>query len=106
MDDLLVHGLKSDHMILFEHLLKTLLLHGLKFSPRKCQLFMKHLLYLSNVFNIENGVITITPMKIRMEAIQKLLPLTTVKACKSFCKSSKLPQPLLQRFAENTQANI
>ena len=33
MDDLLLHGLKSDHMILFEHLLKTLILHGLKFSP-------------------------------------------------------------------------
>ena len=46
MDDLLLHGLKSDHMILFEHLLKTLILHGLKLSPRKCQLFMKHLVYL------------------------------------------------------------
>ena len=85
-DDLLLHGLKSDHMILFEHLLKILILHGLKLSPRKCQLFMKHLLYLGNVFHIENGVITITPMKSRMEAIQKLLPPTTVKACKSFCK--------------------
>ena len=47
---------------------------------------MKHLVYLGNVFHIENGVITITPMKSRMEAIQKLLPLTRVKACKSFCK--------------------
>ena len=47
---------------------------------------MKHLVYLGNVFHIENGVITITPMKSRIEAIQKLLPLTTVKACKSFCK--------------------
>ena len=35
MDDLLLHGLKSDHMILFEHLLKTLILHGLKLSPQK-----------------------------------------------------------------------
>ena len=74
----IVDDLKSDHIILFEH--------GLKLSPRKCQLFMKHLVYLGNVFHIENGVITITPMKSRMEAIQKLLPLTTVKACKSFCK--------------------
>ena len=102
----IVDDLKSDHMILFEHLLKTLILHGLKLSPRKCQLLMKHLVYLGNVFHIENGVITITLMKIRMEAIQKLLPLTTVKACKSFCKSSRIPQPLLQRFAENTPANI
>ena len=35
--------------------------------------------------HIENGVITITPMKSRIEAIQKLPPPTTVKECKSFC---------------------
>ena len=34
MNDLLVHGLMSDHMILFEHLLKTLILHGLKLSSK------------------------------------------------------------------------
>ena len=46
---------------------------------------MKHLVYLGNVFHIEDGVITITPMKSRIEAIQKLLPPTTIKECKSFC---------------------
>ena len=35
-------------------------------------------------FHIEIGVITITPMKSRIEAIQKLLPPTTVKGCKGF----------------------
>ena len=35
---------------------------------------MNHLVYLGHVFHIENGLITITPMKSRMEAIQKLLP--------------------------------
>ena len=79
MDDLMLHGLKADHMQLFKQLLVSLILHGLKLSPRKCQLFMKHLVYLGNVFHIENGVITITPMKSRIEAIQKLLPPTTVK---------------------------
>ena len=85
MDDLMLHGLKANHMQLFKQLLVSLILHGLKLSPRKCQLFMKHLVYLGNVFHIENGVITITPMKSRIEAIQKLLPPTTVKECKSFC---------------------
>ena len=85
MDDLMLHGLKADHMQLFRQLLVSLILHGLKLSPRKCQLFMKHLVYLENVFHIENGVITITPMKSRIETIQKLLPPTTVKECKSFC---------------------
>ena len=74
MDDLMLHGLKADHMQLFKQLLVSLILHGLKLSPRKCQLFMKHLVYLGNVFHIENGVISITPMKSRIEAIQKLLP--------------------------------
>ena len=45
---------------------------------------MKHLVYLGKVFHIENGVITITPMKSRIEAIQKLPHPTTVKECKSF----------------------
>ena len=74
MDDLMLHGLKSDHMILFEQLLIVLISHGLKLSPRKCQLFMRHLVYLGNVFDIEEGVITITPIKSRIEAIQNCLP--------------------------------
>ena len=74
MDDLMLLGLKSDHMVLFEQLLISLISHGLKLSPRKCQLFMKHLVYLGNIFHIEIGVITITPMKSRIEAIQMLPP--------------------------------
>ena len=85
MDDLMLHGLKDNHMDLFKNLLVLLIVHGLKLSPRKCQLFMKHLVYLGNVFHIEDGVITITPMKSRIEAIQKLEHPTTVKGCKSFC---------------------
>ena len=63
-------------MQLFKQLLVSLILHGLKLSPRKCQLFMKHLVYLGKCF---------PHMKSRIEAIQKLLPPTTVKECKSFC---------------------
>ena len=85
MDDLLLHGLKSDHMLLLENLLIALVAHGLKLSPRKCQLFMRHLVYLGNVFHIKDGMITITPMESRIEAIQKLQAPSTAKACKSFC---------------------
>ena len=72
-------------MDLFTNLLVSLIVQGLKLSPRKCQLFMKHLVYLGNVFHIEDEVITIIPMKSRIEAIQKLEHPTTVKGCKSFC---------------------
>ena len=58
-------GLQCDHMVLFEISYFT----WLEAFPKKCQLFMKHLVYLGNVFHIEAGVITITPMKSRIEAI-------------------------------------
>ena len=45
----------------------------------------EHLVYLGNVFHIEDGVTTITHMKSRIEAIQKLPSPTTLKGCKSFC---------------------
>ena len=35
MDDLMLHGLKSDHMVLFEQLLVALKSHSLKLSPQK-----------------------------------------------------------------------
>ena len=35
MDDLMLHGLKANHMQLFKQLLVFLILHGLKLSPRK-----------------------------------------------------------------------
>ena len=75
----------SNYITLFENLLIALVAHGLKLSPRKCQLFMRHLLYLGNVFHIKDGMITITPMKCRIESIQKLQAPTTAKACKSYC---------------------
>ena len=62
MDDLMLHGLKNNHMDLFKNLLVLIIAHGLKLSPRKCQLFMKHLVYLGNVFHIKDGVITHHPL--------------------------------------------
>ena len=59
--------------------------HGLKLSPKKCQLFMKHLVYMENVFHVNGFTISITPLQSRVEAIQKLQPPTNVKGCKSSC---------------------
>ena len=39
MDDLMLHGLKSQHMALFEHLLTSLISHGLKLSSQKVPTF-------------------------------------------------------------------
>ena len=43
MDDLMLHGSKADHMQLFKQLLVSLISHGLKLSPRKCQLLYETL---------------------------------------------------------------
>ena len=86
MDDLLIHGMKGNHMDRLEALFKAMIKHGLKLSPKKCQLFMKHLVYMGNVFHIDGSTISIIPLQSRIEAIQKLQPPTNVKGCKSFCE--------------------
>ena len=85
MDDLLIHGFKANHLDRLEALFKALIKHGLKLSPKRCQLFMKHLTYMGNVFHINGSTISITPLQSRVEAIQRLQPPTNVKGCKSFC---------------------
>ena len=85
MDDLLIHSLKRDHMSRLRVLMKALIKHGLKLSPKKCQLFMTELVYMGNVFTIKDKRMTITPIKSRVDAIAKLPPPKTVKECKMFC---------------------
>ena len=62
MDDLLIHGMKGNHIDRLEALFKAMIQHGLKLSPKKCQLFMKHLVYMGNVFHIDSSTISITPL--------------------------------------------
>ena len=69
MDDLLIHGFKENHLDRLEALFKALIKHGLKLSPKKSQLFMKHLTYMGNVFHINGSIISITPLQSRVEAI-------------------------------------
>ena len=47
-DDLLVHSMKSVHMERLTNLFKAVLKHGLKISPKKCQLFKTNLVYFSH----------------------------------------------------------
>ena len=106
MDDLMIHGLKGNHLDKLEALFQVMMKHGLKLSPNKYQLFMKHLIYMGNVFHINCSTISITPLQSRIEAIQKLQPPTNVKGCKKLLWSSQLPQHLLQTFAEVAETHI
>ena len=62
MDDLLIHGFKGNHLDRLEALFQAMIKHGLKLSSKKCQLFMKHLTYMGNVFHINGSTISITPL--------------------------------------------
>ena len=75
MDDLfLFTPSKSSHMAKLEDLLKALLKNGLKI----------HLQYMGNEIFIKEKNICVKPLRSRLETIQKLQPLTTVKGCRSF----------------------
>ena len=85
MDDLLIHSTKADHWKLLEQLLKSMCKNGLRLSPEKCQLFKTNLIYMGNEFTITKRTMTITPLRSRTEAINKIPTPRTPKQCKSFC---------------------
>ena len=85
MDDLLNHSTKTDHWKLLEQLLKSMCKNGLRLSPKKCQLFKTNLIYMGNEFTITKRTMTITPLRSRTEAINKIPTPRTPKQCKSFC---------------------
>ena len=85
MDDLLVHSRESEHMDRILDMLKALVEHGLKLSPKKCQFFRNELVYMGNTFKTGPKGITITPIKTRQEAILNTPTPRTPKDCKSFC---------------------
>ena len=85
MDDIIVFGKMKDHNQHLINLFKALVHQGLKISPKKCQLWKKKCVYMGHYMMIEGNVPCITPLKTRLEAIEKLGPLKTPKNCKQFC---------------------
>ena len=84
MDDLLIHITKVAHCKLLEQLLKSMCKNGLRLSPKKCQLFKTQLTYIGNEFSINKRTITVTPLRSRTKAINKIPTSKTPKQCKSF----------------------
>ena len=84
MDDLLIHSTRVDHWKLLEQLLKSMCKNGLRLSPKKCQLFKTNLIYMGNEFTITKRTMTVTPLRSRTEAINKIPTPGIPKQCKSF----------------------
>ena len=58
--------------------------NGLRISAKKCQLFKTDHQYIGNTIFIRDKRVCVTPLRNRIEAIQKLEPPTTIKGCRSF----------------------
>ena len=87
MDDLLLFmPNKQSHFEKLKDLLKALCKHGLKISPKKCQLFKTELQYMGNTIFTEDRCVCVKPLRSRLEAIQKLKPPVTPKGYKSFAE--------------------
>ena len=99
MDDLLIHSTRADHWKLLEQLLKSMCKNGLRLSPKKCQLFKTNLTYVGNEFTITKRTVTITPVRSRTEAINKIPTPRTPKQCKSFCGVVNYLSLFCSRFA-------
>ena len=56
MDDCLVHSKKKDHLYHIVALLKALIKHGLKISPKKCVLFRTSLTYMGHTLMVKDKV--------------------------------------------------
>ena len=85
MDDCLVHSRFADHMQDLTNLFQSLMDHGLKISPKKCQFFRTSLIYMGFKFLIDKGRPSFTPMKDKCDSIRNLEPPKTVKDCRKFC---------------------
>ena len=78
MNDLLVHSSKGAHWRLLEQLFKAMCKNGLRLSKTK-------LTYMGNELMILERNMTITPLRLRTEALHKIPTPKTMKQCKSFC---------------------
>ena len=79
MDDVLIHSKHKDHMKHIVALLEATIKNGLKISPKKCQLFMKNVVYMGHTISYEGKTPTITPTRDKCDAIRRVEKLSTVK---------------------------
>ena len=82
MDDLLVHSRESKHMARILDMLKALVEHGLKLSPKKCQFFGNEQVYMGNTFKTGPTGITITPIKSGLKLFSTPQPLQLLRTAR------------------------
>ena len=85
MDNLLLFTPnRQTHFEKLIYLLQVLCKNGLKISLKKCQLFKTELQYMGNTIFIKEKRVCVSPLRSRLEAIQKLKPHMNQKGCRNF----------------------
>ena len=90
MDDLLVHSRESEHMDRILDMLKALVEHGLKLSPKKCQFFRNELVYMGNTFKTGQKALQSHPSKLDRRPYSTHQHLELLKTAKVFVELSTM----------------
>ena len=107
MDDLLLFTPnKQSHFEKLEDLLKALCKHGLKISPKKCQLFKTELQYMGNTIFTEDRHVCVKPLRSRLEAIQKTKAPCHSKRLQKLCRDGQLCKHVLSRITKVAKTHI
>ena len=83
--DCMIHSKRKDYLNHLIALLKSLIKNGLRISPRKCQLFKQKMTYMGKKLLIKDNTPCITPLRSRVDALQRIEPSKTPKECEKFC---------------------
>ena len=87
-------------------LLKALVKHGLKLSPKKCQFFRTELVYMGNVFKVEKGKFVDHPNQNQSGSYSEYPSSTHSKGMQKLLWSCKLFESLLSKFTEAPSSNL
>ena len=105
MDDLLIHSNWKNHMARIADLLKALVKHGLKLSPKKCQFFRAELVYIGNVFKVEKGKF-VHPNQNQSGSYSEHPSSTNSKGMQKLLWSGKFSESLLSKLTEASSSNL
>ena len=106
MDDLLFTPNKQSHFEKLEDLLKALCKHGLKISPKKCQLFKTELQYMSNTIFIEDTCVHVKLFKKQVGSYSKAKAPCHSKRLQKLCRDGQLCEYVLSRITKVAKTHI
>ena len=107
MDDLLLFmPNKQSHFEKLEDLLKALCKHGLKISPKKCQLFKTELQYMNNTIFTKDRHAYVKPLKKQVGSYSKSKAPCYSKRLQKLCWDGQFCKYVLSRITKAAKTHI